>query len=454
MIFSGFFVLLYIQPLARVAILEAETTLIDGKKTVVKELVKDELRPMQYHNIIDSNESAGSEPNVVVTGSDSNFGIISTRKWIRNSEAVIKTNTPELSMTDSGRKCIKKWNVSFLKVHKAGSTTIMNIFLRFAIQNNLNIVLPARSHGFGFNYLGYGKTVLRENIVPLPGNKSYNILCNHVVYNKKAFRSIMPEDTLYVGIIREPKSHFISASSYYGFFNTLEQYAKNHNTSLIGRILSEYLRNPSNYGFSTYFVHNRMSFDFGVPVDKFSDGNFVDKYIHELSEDYTLIMVMERFEESLVLMKRALCWDTKDILYVPLNARSQKSNVNLTESDVLNLQKWNSADFKLYDTFNKLFESLVDSEGDDFQKEVEHFKVTLSQVQIFCRKVTSKENKDTTEKYFEATSWSPGFSVNVKDCMLMTESELPMMSRLINQAWLRYNNWKSGQRKSSENIHN
>jgi hypothetical protein len=50
-------------------------------------------------------------------------------------------------------------------------------------------------------------------------------------------------------------------------------------------------------------------------------------------------MLTEYFEESLVLMKRILCWDLKDILFVPLNInkKKQKHPINLSE------QGWKSA---------------------------------------------------------------------------------------------------------------
>jgi hypothetical protein len=55
-----------------------------------------------------------------------------------------------------------------------------------------------------------------KELVPLIAGESYNILCNHVVYNRQAFRAIMPRDTMYVGILREPVANFMSAFSYNG----------------------------------------------------------------------------------------------------------------------------------------------------------------------------------------------------------------------------------------------
>lgn len=345
--------------------------------------------------------------------------------------------------TDNGGKCIKKkFNVSFLKVHKAGSTTLMNIFLRFAIEHRLNIVLPWKSSGFGFNYLGYGETVSKSKIVPLPANETYNILCNHVVYNKAAFRSIMPKDTVYVGIIREPVSHFTSAASYYGFYKHLrEQTAGNIPR---GKVMSEYLKNPGQLKIPTYFVNNRMSFDFGIPKEKFHDDKYVTDYIRQLGTDYKLVLIMEYFQESLVLMKRLLCWDTKDILYVPLNAMRSKPDFDLDNRDVEHLKKWNSADFKLYEHFHQVFGAKVESLGDDFKEEVKSFKNIQEHVKGFCTKAVNLVRNTSFIYTVPKTKWNESFTVTVNDCRLMMESELPMMRRLIEKAWLRYNESLTG----------
>ncbi|XP_045205662.2 galactose-3-O-sulfotransferase 2-like isoform X2 [Mercenaria mercenaria] len=338
--------------------------------------------------------------------------------------------------TNNGRKCSeKKFDVSFLKVHKAGSTTLMNIFLRFAIEHKLNIVLPRKSTGYGFNYLGYGETVSKNKIVPLPANETYNILCNHVVYNREAFHSIMPDDTVYVGIIREPVSHFTSAASYYGFYKHLRELSAGNLSQ--EKVVSEFLKNPLQTRIQTYFVYNRMSFDFGIPKLKFHDDTYVDKYIEEVDRDYSLVLILEHFQESLVLMKRILCWDTKDILYVPLNAMRNKPEFDLDSKDLENLRKWNSADFKLYEHFYKVFTIKVESQGNDLKEEVESFKIIQGEVITFCNKAVGQRN--TTAIFtVPKTKWGESFTVTLKDCRLMMEPELPMMKRLIENAWSRY----------------
>ena len=61
--------------------------------------------------------------------------------------------------------------------------------------------------------------------------------------------------------------------------------------------------------------------DLGVDADKIHDNDAVEKKIQEMDEHFHLVMILEHFEESLILMKDILCWDTNDITNLKLNAR-------------------------------------------------------------------------------------------------------------------------------------
>lgn len=50
----------------------------------------------------------------------------------------------------------------------------------------------------------------------------------------------------------------------------------------------------------------------------------IKKHIDELAEKIDLVLIMEYFDESLVLLKRELCWDLDDVVYFKLNKRSQE----------------------------------------------------------------------------------------------------------------------------------
>ena len=53
------------------------------------------------------------------------------------------TTSQNINNKNNFKKCSSKvTKIGFLKTHKCSSTTLQNILIRFAIFNNLNIVLP------------------------------------------------------------------------------------------------------------------------------------------------------------------------------------------------------------------------------------------------------------------------------------------------------------------------
>jgi hypothetical protein len=74
---------------------------------------------------------------------------------------------------------------------------------------------------------------------------------------------------------------------------------------------------PENIYFERWFGMigiNQMIFDLGMNVSDFNKPLAVGKYIEELDSQFDLVMILERFEESLISLKHLLCWNTDDLV--------------------------------------------------------------------------------------------------------------------------------------------
>lgn len=377
--------------------------------------------------------------NVSVEGDINSRDVTRSPQLVQaNTKANIFTNDIDVSKPS---KCtVPKTNVAFLKVHKAGSTTVMNIFLRFGDSHSLNIVLPKTTKQHAFNYLGYGKSIQKERINRIPGNETYSILCNHVVYNKTVFQEVLGPNVINIAIIREPFTHFPSAASYYGLINKMR---KRLGIKIDDqRLLSAYLMSPSIFGHH-HRTHNGMFADFGLASNQYYNETAINKYLLDLEKDFALVMLIEYFEESLVLMKRILCWDLKDILFVPLNInkKKQKHPINLSEQDKRNLFKYNYADFKLYFFFREKLFKQIKNAGDDFQPEVKHFKNIHLSVKKYCYQNQLKKFSGYVVLTMKASPWNKEFTITPGDCKFMMSAELPLLKQLMSKAEKRYNTW-------------
>jgi galactosylceramide sulfotransferase len=252
-------------------------------------------------------------------------------------------------------------NVAFLKTHKTGSSTMSNIMLRFADTHNLTVGLPLEGK---WELGGYPAYIDKQLIDPQL--QQYNILGHHFRFNKEKLDQFMPADTKYVTIIRSPVDN---VESVFGFFQDqmpFEEWLGDVNAT---DRLKTFYADPNKYFVREtdwYFrSKNHMFFDIGYDVNRAEEQPYVQQAISEMDNHFTLILLTDFFDESLILMKHLLCWGWDDIVYIKFKMRIEEAkaevNVDLSER----IKKWNHADFMLYDYFNKTFWQKVDAFGRD-----------------------------------------------------------------------------------------
>ncbi|XP_046377670.2 galactosylceramide sulfotransferase-like [Haliotis rufescens] len=324
-------------------------------------------------------------------------------------------------------KCHPVTKLAFLKVHKAGSSTVANIIQRFGFTRNLNFVVPRKPlHTFAYNYIGHrGDTVSRDRILPPPPGESYDILWNHVTYNHDAFREIMPKDTRYISILREPFDQFVSAYEYY----VLVGKRRNETLHQHRNPIADYLDNEGQRSVRSRMdrVRNSQSYDMGFTFPALSNRTEAMAYISHLDGDFDLVMLMEYFDESLVLLKRIFCWSLKDILYFHHNKNNRRQQWMFSRDHYGKHRNISRADYDLYNHFRKVFWKKVWSQGSDFFEEVRYFKQLLHQLRDYCIVGRTLEVPQSV--------WGDGFVVDQRDCFYIKMSELAFFDRILNTTY-------------------
>lgn len=115
---------------------------------------------------------------------------------------------------------------------------------------------------------------------------------------------------------------------------------------------------------------------FGVkdPRDDVPEGEVLSK-ARWLNETFNLVMVAERFDESLVLLKHLMCWNTEDVAYVEARVRKPTYRTELSEAQKDRLRQLNRQDVILYKFFREIFEEKVKAFGEErMQREVEELR--------------------------------------------------------------------------------
>lgn len=303
-------------------------------------------------------------------------------------------------------RCSPKKNVVFLKTHKTGSSTVTNILNRFGDKNNLVFVVPTQK----YNRLGW-PWLFHEDYMIHYNHTKPNMLCSHARYNRAVLERVMPNDTVYVTILRDPVNHFESTFSYMEFSDILgisnetdplETFFDSPNDVLVNYVLTKDLRINSD---RLKLIRNGMFFDLGMKSSDFDDSAKIQAAIQRLDKEFDLVLLTEYFEESMVMLKNLLCWTTEDMIHFNLNQRHQSERRNISSHLAKKIHQWNRADTALYEYFRDVFLRKLNEEDEDFFRDVNDLKINNEVMRDICLESVSENDEsyqDTGIKGFHA----------------------------------------------------
>lgn len=59
----------------------------------------------------------------------------------------------------------------------------------------------------------------------------------------------------------------------------------------------------------------QLLWDLGMNIDDMGDREKVRAKLDEIEEQFDLVLISERFQESVLLMADTLCWDMADVVF-------------------------------------------------------------------------------------------------------------------------------------------
>ncbi|KAL8610005.1 hypothetical protein ACOMHN_029498 [Nucella lapillus] len=330
-------------------------------------------------------------------------------------------------------------NIVFIKVHKAGSSTVSNLLARYALIHDLNIALPEQKPvGSVFHCFG---PFFEYRVLPLAQNQPYHVLFNHMFYNRSALNNVMPKKTFYVAIMREPVKRFLSGIYYFG---NLKPPARNNTDNAA---FKRFINEPNKLKVEKNFrVFNSVAWNTGLPLKEQKKEDSVREHVERLGQELDLMMVMEHFLESLVLFKRMACLSLRDIVFMKINSRKTYNVHSITKEDMNQLKSWQMADHVAYEYFYSKFWELVKKQGDDFNKEVGFFRVVTEKVGKYCAGNRPKFDVLVIHR----SRWNNEFSLSEKDCQLMKSDERELQKLLLTRARDRRD--RAGWRETRKNV--
>lgn len=193
----------------------------------------------------------------------------------------------------------------------------------------------------------------------------------------------MPADTFYFSIIRDPVSLAESSFAYYKSVAPAFQKAKS-----MGEFADDPVKFYDPHLRNNHFAHNPLWFDFGMDNNLNFSVELARQGVDTIRRTFKLILVAEYFDQSMILLRHALCWPLEAVVSFSLNARQQRTvsfggigdtwvgkaaaaagvkvtggqsltktppRLSLTEEQREKLRNWNAMDWYLYKALNQTF---------------------------------------------------------------------------------------------------
>ena len=187
---------------------------------------------------------------------------------------------------------------------------------------------------FRGNYLSTDRLFDREIVTSTPwGKLDFNVFTLHNRWNYQEVIKLMGNETKLFSVVRDPVDLFESLYGYMKMNQTygtsIKDFVKLISNETADEIVNQLNTNETaeeiaNRRRSHRFGRNQIAWDWGIQPQLFDHDLFIQKKIQSFDQQFELVLVAERLEESLILLRHLLCWPTEHITHLVLNKRKRK----------------------------------------------------------------------------------------------------------------------------------
>lgn len=207
--------------------------------------------------------------------------------------------------------------------------------------------------------------------------RKFRVIKGHMGFG---LHNLLPQQSDYITMLRDPVDRIVSHYYYvlqsgprHYLYNTvtaqrmsLEDYVRSGITPELNNGQTRLLSGIEDIGVISNFDQCSIGFQ------DFPDG-ILDQAKNNLQQHFAVVGIANRFDESLLLFKKALGW--RNISYTQKNTtRNRPHKEDIPKETISLIEKYNELDIELFDYARKLFEGLIEQQPPSFYRELEEFR--------------------------------------------------------------------------------
>ena len=185
-------------------------------------------------------------------------------------------------------------------------STLQNILLRYGYKNGLTFAIPIKNWMFSFDELFNANMVTRYDWNP---DNQFDMMAFHSLWNGPQVDLVIPKPSKRITLLRDPVDTFESGFVYMGLAKSLKMNINEYAQWIKKKHFP--MRKPR-----SWFDKDELLWDLGADVSQLEKNEYLRDRIEVYENEFDLVLIAERFDESLVLLQDLLCWDTEDVTYL------------------------------------------------------------------------------------------------------------------------------------------
>lgn len=271
----------------------------------------------------------------------------------------------------------KQKSLIFLHIPKAAGSTLHRIIARQYASDSIYSIDGLRVH----------ESIAEFKQLPEAKRSEIKVLKGHMRFGLHEY---LPQPSTYITILRDPVERIIS--HYYYVLRSPEHYlyeqVTSRNMSLKDYICSGITKELNNS--QTRLLCTKAA------LETYEQGSkeILESAKKNLQEEFAVVGLAERFDETLILLKRKFKWNLP--FYIKANTTKDRPLKNDISQETLKIiEKYNELDVELFEFVNKKFQAVITQSGSLFEMELKQLQLVntgYSTIRSFYRRILKKNN--------------------------------------------------------------